>query len=184
MIETVLNARNLRQALNQVRKNKGSPGMDGMTVERLPEYFRQNRSSIEHSVRAGIYTPQPILGVEIPKENGQKRLLGIPTVLGRMLQQSVGQAIAIQFDIEFEDESYGFRPNRNAQKAVQKAMQYINEGYTHIVDIDLKTFFDEVEHSILLQLIYRKIKCRETLRLIRKWLRAPILIEGKLYKRQ
>jgi len=104
--------------------------------------------------------------------------------MDRMLQQAVGQATAIKFEIEFEDESYGFRPNRNAQKAVQKALQYINEGYTYIVDIDLQSFFDEVDHSILLQLLYRKIKCKATLRLIRKWLRAPISIEGRLYKRR
>jgi RNA-directed DNA polymerase len=184
MIETVLNARNLTKAMNRVHKNKGSAGVDGMTVEQLRDYFKGNRGAIEQSLRTGKYLPQSILGVEISKGNGKKRLLGIPTVIDRMLQQAVGQAIAIRFEIEFEDESYGFRPNRNAQNAVQKALQYINEGYTHIVDIDLKTFFDEVDHRILLQLLYRKIKCKETLRLIRKWLRTPILINGKLHKRQ
>ena len=101
-------------------------------------------------------------------------MLGIPTVIDRMLQQAVGQVIAIKFEMEFEDYSYGFRPNRNAQQAVLKAQEYINSGYHHIVDIDLKSFFDEVDHCILLQLLYRKVKCPLTLRLIRKWLRAPI----------
>ena len=124
------------------------------------------------------------MGVEIPKSNGKTRLLGIPTVTDRLLQQAVGQVIAIKFEMEFEDYSYGFRPNRNAQQAVLKAQEYINSGYHHIVDIDLKTFFDEVDHCILLQLLYRKVKCPLTLRLIRKWLRAPILINGKLVKRR
>jgi RNA-directed DNA polymerase len=104
--------------------------------------------------------------------------------MDRMLQQAVGQVLATKFEMEFEDYSYGFRPNRNAQQAVLKALQYINEGYHHIVDIDLKSFFDEVDHCLLLQLLYRKVKCPLTLRLIRKWMRAPIEINGKLTKRR
>jgi group II intron reverse transcriptase/maturase len=113
------------------------------------------------------------------------RILGIPVVLDRMLQQAVSQVIAIKFEMEFEDYSYGFRPNRNAQQAILKAQEYINDGYQDIVDIDLKSFFDEVDHCKLLQLLYRKIKCPLTLRLIRKWLRAPMMTkEGKLIKRR
>lgn len=120
----------------------------------------------------------------IPKSNGKERLLGVPTVVDRMLQQAVSQAIAPYFELEFKAHSYGFRPNRNAQQAVQQAQKYIHEGYKYIVDIDLKNFFDEVEHAILLQLIYRKVKCPITLRLIRKWLKAPIHIKGKLTRRR
>ena len=184
MIEQVLNPWNIRRAYRQVVLNQGSAGVDGMSVKELYAHLTKNRTQIETDVRTGKYLPQPIRGVEIPKSNGKKRLLGVPTVLDRLIQQAVGQVLAIKFEMEFEDYSYGFRPNRNAQQAVQKAQQYINEGYHHIVDIDLKSFFDEVDHCLLLQLLYRKVKCPLTLRLIRKWMRAPIEINGKLTKRR
>ena len=184
MIEQVLNRRNIMQAYRQVVSNQGSAGVDGMPVKQLYDYLSKNREQIEVDIRRGKYLPQPILGVEIKKSNGRKRLLGIPTVIDRLLQQAVGQILANKFEMEFEDYSYGFRPNRNAQQAVLKAQQYINAGYHHIVDIDLKTFFDEVDHCLLLQLLYRKVKCPLSLRLIRKWLRAPIEINGKLTKRR
>lgn len=172
------------RAYRQVVSNQGSAGVDGMTVKELYAYLTKNRTQIESDVRAGKYLPQPIRGKEIRKSSGKKRLLGIPTVIDRMLQQAVGQVLAIKFEMEFEDYSYGFRPNRNAQQAVLKAQEYINAGYRHIVDIDLKSFFDEVDHCLMLQLLYRKVKCPLTLRLIRKWMRAPIEIEGKLTKRR
>jgi group II intron reverse transcriptase/maturase len=184
MIEDVLNRRNIMRAYNQVRSNNGSAGVDGIPVKELYAYLIKNREQIESDIRKGKYLPQPIRGVEIKKSNGKKRLLGIPTVIERVFQQAVGQILAIKFEMEFEDYSYGFRPNRNAQQAVLKAEHYINDGYHYIVDIDLKSFFDEVDHCILLQLLYRKVKCPLTLRLIRKWLRAPILINGKLIKRR
>ncbi|MEI6750723.1 MAG: group II intron reverse transcriptase/maturase [Bacteroidota bacterium] len=184
MIEQVLNRRNVMTAYRHVLSNKGSAGVDGMQVKELYKYLTNNRERIELEIRQGKYLPQSILGVEIPKSNGKMRLLGIPTVVDRLLQQSVAQVMAVKFEMDFEDYSYGFRPNRNAQQAVQKAQEYINSGYQHIVDIDLKNFFDEVDHCILLQLLYRKIKCPLTLRLIRKWLRVPILINGKLVKRR
>ena len=184
MIEEVLNRQNMMRAYHQVKRNKGSAGVDGMTVEELYTYLTNNRESIETALRNGTYLPQAIRGVEIPKSNGKVRLLGIPTVIDRLLQQAVGQVLANRFEMEFEDYSYGFRPNRNAQQAVLKAQQYINSGLQHIVDMDLKSFFDEVDHCILLQLLYRRVKCPLTLRLIRKWLRAPILINGKLTKRR
>lgn len=184
MIEQVLNRRNMMWAYRQVKSNAGSAGIDGMSVKELYAFQNKNRERIESELRQGTYLPQAILGVPIKKDSGKTRLLGIPTVVDRLLQQAVGQVLAVKFEIEFDNHSYGFRPNRNAQQAVQKALEYINSGYQHIVDIDLQSFFDEVDHCILLQLLYRKVKCPLTLRLIRKWLRAPILIDGKLVKRR
>jgi group II intron reverse transcriptase/maturase len=172
------------RALKQVKSNDGSAGVDGISAKELYDLLPYMRQHVYPQIRKGKYLPEPILGVEIPKGNGKMRQLGIPTVTDRLLQQAVGQVIAIKFEMEFEDYSYGFRPNRNAQQAVLKAQEYINDGYRHIVDIDLKSFFDEVDHCMLLQLLYRKVKCPLTLRLIRKWLRSPILINGKLVKRR
>lgn len=172
------------QAMHNVQRNHGSAGVDHMPVTKLSELLSIDREQLTEKVRSGKYLPQPILGVAIPKGNGKTRLLGIPTVTDRLLQQAVLHVIAQRFEFGFSESSYGFRPNRNAQQAVLRAQGYINEGYQHIIDIDMKTFFDEVNHCYLLQLLYRKIKCRETLRLIRKWLRAPIEINGTLVKRR
>lgn len=172
------------RAYHQVKSNKGSAGIDGMKVEELHSHLQSNREVIKASVRQCNYLPQPILGVEIPKSNGKKRLLGIPCVTDRWLQQAVGQILCNHYDLEFEDSSYGFRPNRSAVQAVSRSLVYLNSGYTCIVDMDLENFFDEVDHSLLLEILYRRIKCRATLRLIRKWLRVPIQIEGKLVKRR
>lgn len=184
MIEKVINRRNMQRACKQVVANKGSAGVDGMSVKELSAHLRKNRDKIATSMVNGKYLPQPILGVAIPKSNGKTRLLGVPTVTDRWLQQAVSQAIGLKFEMEFKEHSYGFRPNRNALQAVQQAQKNINEGYVHIVDIDLKNFFDEVDHCKILQLLYRKVKCPLTLRLIRKWLRSPIQINGKLTKRR
>jgi group II intron reverse transcriptase/maturase len=153
-------------------------------VKELLSYFRVHRERIKASIREGSYLPQPILGVEIPKSNGKKRLLGVPTVVDRMLQQAVGQVLCNYYDMDFSDNSYGFRPGRNAHQAVLRAKEYINSGHTCIVDIDLKTFFDEVDHCLLLQILFRKVKCPQTLRLIRKSIRSPIQLNGKLVKRR
>jgi group II intron reverse transcriptase/maturase len=184
MIEQVLTGKNLLQAMRKVQQNHGSAGVDRMPVTKLSELMSIDREELITRVQTGNYLPQAILGVGIPKGNGKVRLLGIPTATDRLLQQAVLQIITARFEFEFSDYSFGFRPKRSVQKAVLKAQGYINEGFQYIVDIDLQTFFDEVDHCHLLQLLYRKIKCRETLRLIRKWLRAPILIDGKLVKRR
>lgn len=174
----------MQRALQQVIANKGSAGVDGMNVQELSDYLRKEKTRLYSSIKERCYLPQPILGVEIPKGNGKTRLLGIPTVTDRVLQQAVSQVLMPHYENEFSVHSYGFRPNKNARQAVGKALEHIHEGYPFIVDIDLKTFFDEVDHCILLNLLYRKVKCPITMRLIRKWLRAPILINGQLHKRR
>jgi RNA-directed DNA polymerase len=184
MIEQVINRRNMHLAYKQILANKGSAGVDGMQVSELKQHIQQEREAIVLRIIKGTYLPQPILGVNIPKGNGKTRLLGIPTVTERWLQQAVAQTITPLFEFEFKEHSYGFRPDKNAHQCIQQAQQYINEGYQHIVDIDLKSFFDEVDHCLLLQLLYSKVKCPVVLRLIRKWLRAPIMINGKLTKRR
>lgn len=184
MVEQVVHPYNLQKALRQVIVNKGSAGIDGRKATELADFFRENKSCIIESIRDESYLPQAILGVEIPKGNGKTRLLGIPTVTDRLLQQAVSQVLMPKYENEFSVHSYGFRPNKNARQAVGKALEYIHEGYLNIVDIDLKTFFDEVDHCLLMNLIYQKVKCPKILRLIRKWLRAPIQINGKLQKRR
>ena len=184
MIEQVLRRSNMLQAMYNVQKNHGSAGVDHMPVTKLSELLTIDNEKLTNTVRSGNYLPQPILGVKISKGNGKTRLLGIPTVTDRLLQQAVLQVINARFEFEFSDNSFGFRPNKNLHQAVMKSQGYINDGFQYIVNIDLKTFFDEVNHCYLLQLLYRKIKCQETLRLIRKWLRSPILINGKLTKRR
>ena len=184
MIEQVLKRKNLYKAYRQVVRNKGAAGIDGMTVEELSVYLEANRDKIITSILNCIYVPNAILAVEIPKSNGKTRLLGIPTVTDRWLQQAVSQVLMTKFELNFEPVSYGFRPEKNTQQAVSQSLKYINDGFQDIVDIDLKGFFDEVDHTKLLQLIYNKVKCPTTLRLIRKWLRAPIQIKGKLHKRR
>lgn len=184
MIETVINKVNMQKACIHVVQNKGSAGVDRMAVSALKDFVRENKTRIAQALQQGDYRPQPIRGVSIPKSNGKMRLLGIPTVIDRWLQQCVAQAITPKFEFEFKPYSYGFRPGKNAQQCVQQSQRYINEGFSHIVDIDLKSFFDEVDHCILLQLLYRKVKCKTTLALIRQWLRAPIMIDGRLVKRR
>jgi group II intron reverse transcriptase/maturase len=174
----------MRLAYQHVLKNKGSAGVDGMGLTELSTYVKEHRDEVALALNKGTYKVQPIKGVEIPKSNGKVRLLGIPTVIDRWLQQCVTQTITLKFELDFKEHSYGFRPNKNAQQCIMQSQKYIHEGYQHIVDIDLKNFFDEVDHCLLLQLLYNKVKCPTTMRLIRKWLRAPILINGKLSKRR
>jgi len=184
MIAQVLRPQNLQKALQQVIANKGSAGIDGLKTTELKTYVQKHKEVLLETVKENQYLPQSILGVEIPKGGGKTRLLGIPTVVDRLLQQAVSQVLMPKFEYDFHENSYGFRPYKNARTAVGKALSNIHEGYNHIVAIDLQTFFDEVDHCLLLNLLYRKVKCPVTLRLIRKWLRVPIQIKGKLVKRR
>tara|TARA_R110002050_G_scaffold6037_3_gene25790 strand:- start:419 stop:1699 length:1281 start_codon:yes stop_codon:yes gene_type:complete len=184
MIAKVLQSKNLYRAYRQVVGNQGSAGVDGMEVNGLKFFIDQYKPSLLTKILSREYVPKAIRGVEIPKSNRKTRLLGIPCVVDRWLQQGVSQQLAVQFELDFEEESYGFRPGKNLHGAVTQSLNNINDGYQDIVDIDLKGFFDEVQHYKLLQLIYNKVKCPTILWLIRKWLRAPIQINGKLHKRR
>lgn len=157
MIAKVLAARNLSDACKKVVRNKGSAGIDGMPTTELKAFIDAHRSKVVHQLISKSYMPQAIKGVEIPKPNGKTRLLGVPTVVDRWLQQAVSQQLMIHFELDFEMESYGFRPRKNLQQAVLKSQGYINDGYQDLVDIDLKSFFDEVQHYKLLQLIYGQV---------------------------
>ncbi|WP_253764261.1 group II intron reverse transcriptase/maturase, partial [Flammeovirga sp. SJP92] len=184
MIEQVVSKVNMKRAYQRVYRNGGSAGIDKMSVAQLFFHLQKTWDDTKTSLLSGQYLPQPIKGVEIPKPNGKTRLLGIPTVQDRLTQQALHQVLSPIFEKEFSAFSFGFRPNKSAHDALQTSLSYINEGYQHIIDIDLKSFFDEVDHSILLQLIYQRIKCPTTMKLIRKFLRAPIMIQGKLKKRR
>lgn len=183
MIKQILSKTNLNQAYLQVYRNKGAAGVDRVQVTELKSvleaYGKQNIEQIERET----YQVSPILGVEIPKINGKTRLLGIPTVVDRVYQQALHQVLQPIFEMDFHEHSYGFRPKRNAHQAITQSLSHINTGYQDIVDIDLKSFFDEVEHYVLLELIYKKVKCKATMKLLRSFLRAPIRIKGKLCKR-
>lgn len=184
LIEQVLQNANLTMACQEVISNKGARGVDGMQVEELKQYLAQHRQSLAQQIRNCQYHAQPIRGKEIPKGKGKLRLLGIPTVVERMLQQAVLRVISLEYEMVISNYSYGFRPKRNIIQATSKSLSYINSGYQNIVEIDLKQFFDKVDHKLLLQLLYRKIKCKATMCLIRRWLRAPLEKEGKLIKRR
>jgi RNA-directed DNA polymerase len=184
MIEHVIQQWNLNKAYQKVCANKGAGGVDGMETPQLKAHLQTHGPTLVEHIRNGSYQPSPIKGVEIPKSNGKKRMLGIPTLTDRVIQQALHQVLEPVFEPYFQRHSYGFRPNRNAHQAVQQAQRNINEGYQHVIDIDLKSFFDQVDHAILLELIHRKVKCRLTMKLLRKFLRAPMHINGRLHKRR
>jgi len=184
MINKVTNKANLNQAYLQVYRNKGAAGVDEVQITELQELLRANGGKYIEQIENGKYQPSPILGVEIPKGEGKTRLLGIPTTVDRVFQQALAQVLQPIFEPEFQEHSYGFRPNRNAHQAIEQSLSNINVGYRYIVDIDLKSFFDEVEHYILLELIYKKVQCKKVMKLLRSFLRAPIQIKGKLQKRR
>ena len=184
MIEQVLSRNNLNRAYLQVYRNKGAGGVDGVQTEDLANHLALHGKKYLANIRNSCYEVSPILGVKIPKSNGKTRLLGIPTVADRVFQQALHQVLQPIFEADFQQYSYGFRPKRNAHQAIDQSLTNINSGYQDIVDTDLKAFFDQVEHAVLLELIYKKVKCRMTLKLLRSFLRAPIQIDGKLEKRR
>lgn len=178
LMEVVCERRNCKQALARVKRNKGSAGIDGMTVEQLPAYLKQHWLTIRAQLLSGTYKPQPVKRVEIPKPEGGMRKLGIPTVLDRFIQQAVLQVLQRSWDQTFSAHSYGFRPGRSAHQAVAKAQQYIAGGYGWVVDLDLEKFFDRVNHDKLMARLARRISDKRMLKLIRAFLRAGVLEGG------
>jgi group II intron reverse transcriptase/maturase len=183
LMEQVCERQNLQAALKRVRQNAGSPGIDGMTVEELPNHLRVHWPRLREELLAGRYQPQPVRRVAIPKPGGGERELGIPTVLDRFIQQALLQVLQPLFDPTFSEASYGFRPGRSAHDAVRRAQAYVQEGRSFVVDIDLEKFFDRVNHDILMGRLAKRIVDRQVLRLIRRYLNAGILANGVVIER-
>lgn len=178
VMEEVCERENRRAALKRVRANQGSPGIDGMTVDELPEYLEQHWPAIREQLLGGTYKPKPVKRVEIPKPDGGVRKLGIPTVLDRFVQQAVQQVLQQQWDPTFSKYSYGFRPGRSTKQAVAQAQQYIAEGYSWCVDFDLEKFFDRVNHDKLMGAIAKRVGDKRLLKLIRAFLNAGVMEDG------
>jgi group II intron reverse transcriptase/maturase len=178
LMELVCERQNLQAALKRVRKNKGSPGIDGMTVDDLPDYLRAHWSALREQMLTGAYRPSMVKEQLIPKSGGGVRKLGIPTVLDRFIQQALLQVLQPIFDPDFSEHSYGFRPKRRAHDAVVQAQRYVQEGRRIVVDVDLEQFFDRVNHDVMMGKLAKKIGDRRVLRLIRRYLEAGILAEG------
>jgi RNA-directed DNA polymerase len=178
-MEAVVERENMWLALARVEQNRGAAGVDKMTVEQLRAYLREHWLRIKEELLADDYHPQAVLKVEIPKPGGKgMRVLGIPTVVDRLIQQALHQVISPIFELDFSESSYGFRPNRSAQQAVLKAREYVREGGRWVVDIDLEKFFDRVNHDILMSRLARRIKDKRILRLIRRYLQAGMMSDG------
>ena len=182
LMEKILDRDNMNEAFKRVKKNKGSHGIDGLTIDELQEYLRENGEHLRKAILEGNYTPIPVRRVEIPKDDGKKRKLGIPTVVDRVIQQSVTQVLSPIFEKTFSENSFGFRPKRNCHDALKKCKGYINAGYKWAVDIDLASYFDTVNHDKLIGLIYKEVKDIRVISLIRKYLQSGVMAKGVVIK--
>ena len=180
LLEKILDDNNLYNAYKQVYRNKGTSGVDGVTVEELGVYMYKHKEEIKYQIRNLKYKPSPVRRVEIPKENGKMRKLGIPTVVDRLIQQAIVQVLTPIFEPQFSETSYGFRPSRCCEQAIVKALEYFNDGYDWIVDIDLQAFFDNVNQDKLIGIIRRTIKDGRVVSLIRKYLVSGVMVNGVL----
>jgi len=180
LLERILSKENVARAWKRVKANHGAPGIDGITIEQFPDHTRELWASIRQSLLSGTYQPLPVKRVEIPKPTGGTRSLGIPTVLDRLIQQAIAQVLSPIFDPTFSESSFGFRPGRSAHHAVYKAREYIREGYRIAVDMDLSKFFDTVDHDVLMHRVARKVRDKRLLSLIGKYLRAGVMVQGRL----
>lgn len=180
LLERILEPDNLNRAWKQVKSNKGAPGADGVSIVQFPVYIQERWQGIGAGILDGTYVPSPVLRVEIPKRDGGKRPLGIPTVMDRVIQQAIAQVLMPMFDPEFSESSFGFRPGRSAHEAVYQVRSYIKQGYKIAVDMDLAKFFDTVNHDVLMNRVSRKVKDKRVLRLIGRYLRAGVVNKGRL----
>ena len=178
LLDAVLASDNLARAWKRVKSNKGAPGVDGVTIEDWPAHARAHWPTQREQIKTGRYTPQAVRRVEIPKPAGGKRLLGIPTVTDRVVQQAIAQVLTPIFEVQFSDSSFGFRPGRNAHQAIRQVQDYVKQGYRMAVDIDLAKFFDTVNHDLLMTLLGRSIKDKGLLKLIGSYLRAGVMVGG------
>ena len=178
LIEVILQDENLEEAMKRVKSNKGVAGVDQMTVDEMDEYFRIHRETIKKQIMEKKYRPQPVRRVYIPKSNGKKRPLGIPTVVDRVIQQAIAQVLSKIYDNTFSDNSFGFRPHRSAQDATIRTLDYLNEGYEWVVDLDIEAYFDTVNHDKLISILRERVFDSATLHLIRKFLQAGIMEKG------
>lgn len=180
LLEKVLHRDNLNAAYKRVKHNGGAAGVDGMTVDEMLPYLKEHKEELLASIRSGRYKPQPVRRVEIPKPDGGVRLLGVPTVIDRMIQQALVQVLQPIFEPTFSDSSFGFRPKRNAQQAMKRAKEYYEQGYKRVVDIDLAKYFDTVNHDLLIGMVSEQVKDEAVIRLIRKFLKSGVMVNGLL----
>ena len=178
LMEVILRDENLDEAMKRVKSNKGVPGVDKMLVDEIDAYFETNRETIKKQILEKKYKPQPVKRVYISKPNGKKRPLGIPTVVDRVIQQAVAQELSRIYDETFSDNSFGFRPHRSAQNAMMRTLDYLNEGYEWVIDLDIEAYFDTVNHDKLISILRERVFDSATLHLIRKFLQAGIMEKG------
>lgn len=178
LIEWILQDENINKAIKSVKKNKGAYGIDKMSVEELDGYFATHREEIKSQIRDGKYKPIPVRRVYIPKSNGKKRPLGIPTVVDRVVQQATAQVLSLGYDKYFSEHSYGFRPGRSCQQVIEEALVYLNEGYEWVIDLDIEKYFDTVNHDKLISILRERISDAKTLRLVRQFLQAGVMENG------
>jgi RNA-directed DNA polymerase len=183
-MEQICERANMNRAYRKVKANKGAAGVDGISIERLPAHIREHKEEFLVELLTGGYKPELVRGVQIPKPDGSKRQLGIPTVLDRVIQQAILQILEPIYEPKFSNSSYGFRPNRSAQMALRQAREYLRDGYKYVVDMDLEKFFDRVNHDILMERLSRDISDKRLLRIIRRYLEAGLLQNGIFEERK
>ena len=178
-VEYIVSYTGIAEAWKKVRSNKGKPGVDHISIERFPKWARPKWKNIKRELLDGSYKPTPVLRVEIPKESGGMRKLGIPCVLDRVIMQSIAKVLGDLFNPTFSESSYGYMPGRSVQQAARQAQEYYRQGYIHQVDIDLEKFFDTVNHDVLMVQVARKVKDKDLLKLIGCFLRAGVMVNGR-----